>query len=85
MHLLELDDGGCDPYYSHTVYDDAEPIGMVTSGSYGHSVNKVLALAYFREALIHGQNLKVLILGDEIPARILAQAPYDPENTRLRM
>lgn len=85
MELLELEDAGVDPFYSHTVLDGDEPIGMVTSGSYGHGVNKVLALAYFREPPNSGRDLSVLILGQKVPARILETPPHDPDNSRLRM
>ena len=49
MHLLQIDDTDSDPFYAHTVFVDDRPIGIVTSGGYGHRVQKALALAYFRE------------------------------------
>lgn len=84
MALLELDEAGCDPFYSHIVFEQGEPIGMVTSGGYGYGVNRVLALALFRAAPTNGQNLRVLILDQPVPARVLDVAPYDPDNARLR-
>ncbi len=50
MHLLQLDEMEGGPLYAHTAFVDDHPIGVVTSGGYGHRVKKPLALAYFREA-----------------------------------
>ena len=83
MHLLELDENAEDPFYAHTVLQNNTPIGLVTSGSFGHRVGKSLALAYFRQPS-DGSPLSVLILGKEVAAKILEQPPYDPDNKWLR-
>lgn len=83
MHLLEIEDTGEDPFYAHTLLQNGKPIGMVTSGGYGHRVKKPLALAYFSQLPDQNQ-LYVEILGKPVKASILQQAPYDPYNERLR-
>ena len=83
MKLLELEDGGRDPFYAHPVVQDEMPIGIVTSGSFGHRVNKPLALAYFR-VQPGASPLYVEILGNRVRAKLLEQAPYDPENRICR-
>ncbi len=84
MVLLEVDsDGEVEPFYSHTVFAGGRPIGIVTSGAYGHRVRKSLALAFLREPGI-GDHLSVKLLGRERPARILPNPPYDPQNLRLK-
>lgn len=84
MVLLDIDtDGIVEPFYSHPVFAEGRPIGVVTSGAYGHRVQKSLALAFLREPRLR-QGLTVKLLGRERPARILPQAPYDPLNSRLK-
>ncbi len=84
MVLLEIDtDGAVEPFYSHTVFAAGRPVGVVTSGAFGHRVRKSLALAFLREPAIR-DGLTVKLLGRERAARILAAPPYDPQNLRLR-
>lgn len=84
MVLLEIDtEGEVEPFYSHTVFAGGRPIGVVTSGAYGHRVKKSLALAFLREPTIR-DGLSVKLLGRERPARILDTPPYDPQNARLK-
>ena len=83
MVLLEIETTDVDPFYSHTVFADGRPIGVVTSGTHGHRTGKTLALAFLREpTLRHG--LSVKILGRTRKARILDEIPYDPQNLRLK-
>ena len=85
MALLALADGAPDPFTGHTVLQSGRPVGMVTSGAYGHRVSRALALAYFTaNADISAGGLSVLILGEDVPAEVLERPPYDPDNLRLR-
>jgi len=59
------------------------PVGNVTSGAFGHRVQKSLALAFLREPECR-EGLSVKLLGRERPARILQSPPYDPQNLRLK-
>jgi dimethylglycine dehydrogenase len=84
MVLLEIEtDGQVEPFYSHTVFAAGRPVGVVTSGAYGHRVKASLALAFLREP-DKREGLTVKLLGRERAARILAQPPYDPANLRLK-
>ena len=75
MVLLEIDtDGEVEPFYSHTVFAQDGPVGVVTSGAFGHRVRKSLALAFLRERDMR-EGLTVKLLGRERPARILARRP----------
>jgi dimethylglycine dehydrogenase len=81
--LLELDDSGdIDPFYGHVVLAGGQPVGIVTSGAYGHRVGKPLALALLRPGAGPGP-FEVLLLGQRRNARILDRPPYDPDNLRL--
>ena len=94
MVLLSIEPGeDADPFYTHTVWNDGRPIGIVTSGAPGHRTGSVLALAYLRpeapdSAGAHGHRadgaLDVSILGRRCRARVLDEPPYDPTNARLR-
>ncbi|MCL6281909.1 hypothetical protein M3P21_00045 [Ruegeria sp. 2012CJ41-6] len=83
MVLLQIDTGDVDPFYAHTLWQDGRPVGIVTSGAYGHRTGKVLALAYLREVTAR-DNLTVSILGTHRAAVILPEPPFDPRNTRLK-
>ncbi|PZF75198.1 dimethylglycine dehydrogenase [Aestuariivirga litoralis] len=84
MVLLEIDtEGEVEPFYSHTVFAAGRPVGVVTSGAFGHRVRKSLALSFLRERDMR-EGLTVKLLGIERPARILAQPPHDPQNLKLK-
>ena len=68
MELLEFDEPGFDPFYLHTVFRDDEAVGMVTSGAFGHRLQKAIGLAYFRAPVARTDRLKVEILGRQVDA-----------------
>jgi glycine cleavage system aminomethyltransferase T len=55
----------------HTVFRGDEPLGMVTSASYGHRMQKAIGLAYFRRKVSSEDELGVEILGRKSIARII--------------
>ena len=84
MVLLEIDtEGEVEPFYSHTVFAAGRPVGVVTSGGFGHRVRRSLALAFLRERNMR-EGLTVKLLGRERGARILDTPPYDPQNLKLK-
>ncbi|MEZ5771085.1 MAG: glycine cleavage T C-terminal barrel domain-containing protein, partial [Defluviimonas denitrificans] len=83
MVLLEVDTDSVDPFYSHAVLHDGKPVGIVTSGTYGHRTGQTLALAYLRQRDLR-DGLTVEILGRPRPARVLDTPPYDPTNERMK-
>ena len=85
MELLEIEGEGPDPFALHPVLCDGRAVGLVTSGAYGHRTMKKLALAYLKPALVpEDAPLTVEICGEACAACILAAAPWDPNNRRLR-
>jgi dimethylglycine dehydrogenase len=83
--LLEVDAADADASGDEPVWQDGRRVGFVTSGAYGHHVGRSLALAYVeREVAERAPGLTVHIVGDERPARILPEPPYDPGGARLR-
>jgi len=68
-----------------TVYGDGRVIGVATSGGYGHVTGKSLAFAYVDPAFAApGNAIEFDILGARRPARVLAEAAWDPANERPR-
>jgi dimethylglycine dehydrogenase len=66
-------------------YDGDKVVGVTTSGAYGHAVQKSLGFVYLRpEYAIPGTTFDIQILGHRRPAKVLAEAAYDPQNKRLR-
>jgi dimethylglycine dehydrogenase len=83
MVLLAVDAEGADPFYSHPVLHGGRPVGIVTSGGWGHRTQQALALAYLRERGLR-DGLSVEILGRARPARVLEAPPFDPLNERMK-
>ncbi len=82
---LAIDAGIADCNGSEAVLADGRVIGAISSGAYRHCVEKSLAFAYIApEFATPGTELQVMILGEPIPARLLAEAVYDPRNERPR-
>ncbi len=88
LALLAVDTDNADAHAGDAVYADPErrPIGLVTTGGHGYSVGHGLAFAYLApEHAVAGRELWVSVIGEPRPARVLSEAPYDPQNQRLRM
>ena len=62
---------------------DGTPVGRVTSGTYGYSVEKSLALGYLKD-VAPGTPVDVMILGKPHRGVVLAEPPFDPAGTKLR-
>ena len=64
---------------------EGKAAGKVSSGAYGYSVGKSLALAHlYADAAEPGTELEVYILGRPHRAKVLAEPPFDPKGERLR-
>ena len=82
---LEVDATDADASGFEPVWQGERRIGFVTSGGYGHTVGKSLAMAYVdRELAEVGTPLTVHIVGELRPCRVIAPSPHDPEGKRLR-
>jgi len=64
---------------------DGTPVGRVTSGAYGYSVDKSLALGFIKEGSVAaGADVDIYIIGKPHKAVLLADPVFDPQGTRLR-
>ena len=83
---LEVQAGDCDAPYLSAIWKGNEQVGLVTSGGWGHRLEKSIALSVIRADLVEpGTELEVEILGERCAAVTLPDQPlYDPDNERLR-
>ena len=74
------DASGFDP-----VWAAGNLVGFVTSGGYGHTTGKSLAMALVNSDLaVPGTDLSVHIVGVECSASVIAASPYDPGGAVMR-
>ena len=60
-------------------------MGTVTSGDWGHRVGMNLAYAFVDpELAAPGSAVHLDLIGDLVPAKVIAPGPYDPGNLRVR-
>jgi dimethylglycine dehydrogenase len=82
---LEIDVTDADALGSEPIFRNGEMVGRATSGCYGHSIGKSLALAYVKSGNGDiGTELEIEILGERRAARVIPESPCDPDNLRLR-
>jgi dimethylglycine dehydrogenase len=82
---LEIDTIDADATGYEPVWRSGAMAGFVTSGGYGHTVGKSLAMALVApEAAEIGADLSVHIVGAEHKARVIQPSPYDPLGKAMR-
>jgi dimethylglycine dehydrogenase len=83
---LEIEEAGADALGYEPIRDGKELVGFVTSGGYGYTLNKSLAMGLLDKRYAQpGTSLKTHIVGVERTATVLAASPYDTTGSRLRM
>ena len=84
--MIEIETSVADAVGSEPIFlPDGTPVGRISSGSYGHSVEKSLALGFVKTAhAAPGTALDVAVLGQSHKAVILEGSAFDPEGQRLR-
>ena len=76
---------GADATGGEPIRCGGKPVGRVTSGTYGYTVEKSLALGYVKAGTAQpGDEVEVMVLGQPHKARILHEPPFDPAGARLR-
>ena len=67
------------------VMHNGECVSYITSGAYGHFVEKSLAMTYLPVGLLEADaSLEVEILGEFYKASIVSQPLYDPTGAKMR-
>lgn len=83
--MLEVDAVDADASGYEPVWQGSERVGFVTSGGYGHTVGKSLAMAYVEHGMAAtGTALQVHIVGERRPCRVIPGSPHDPSGSRMR-
>ena len=82
---LEVDADGADASGFEPVWHGEQKVGFVTSGGYGHTTGKSLAMALVDQAAAaEGTDLKVHVVGVERGAKVIPASPYDPGGQAMR-
>jgi dimethylglycine dehydrogenase len=83
---LEIDTDDADAWGYEPVWYKDELAGFVTSGAYGHTVKKSLAMAYLEPRFLGspGNEFSVHIVDQKRPARVIPQACFDPSGSHMR-
>ncbi|MDX8446100.1 GcvT family protein [Mesorhizobium captivum] len=82
---LEVDAVDADASGFEPVWHKGRRVGFVTSGGYGYTVGKSVALALVDDDFAgEGITLSVHIVGVERPALVIAASPYDPKGEAMR-
>ena len=85
LHLDETDvtASNADATGGEPIFKNGVGVGRVYSGAYGYTVGMSLALGYVRDTA-PGDAVEVMVLGRPHRARVLHEAPFDPQGARLR-
>ena len=82
---LEVDANGADASGYEPVWSGDRRVGFVTSGGYGHTVDKSLAMALVNADLAEvGTDLMAHVVGVERNVKVIAPSPYDPAGAVMR-
>ena len=80
-----VDAADADAIGDEPIWHEGSVVGWVTSGGYGHSVGKSLALGYVpAELAASSGKFEIEIIGDRRPAVRLDAPAFDPAGTRMR-
>nr|MBX2869200.1 hypothetical protein [Acidiferrobacterales bacterium] len=82
---LDVELGDNDIAGNETVFVDGKPIGITTSGGFGHTTGKSLGFAYVdAEFAAEGTKLAVELLGQMREAVVINDPVWDPKAERSR-
>jgi 4-methylaminobutanoate oxidase (formaldehyde-forming) len=59
-------------------------VGRITSGGYGHRVDKSIAYAYVPRDIAVGGRVEVGVFGRWVEAEVAREPLYDPDNERVK-
>ena len=85
--LVTLDVDSCDSDACgfEPIWKNGKRVGFITSGGYGHRVQKSLAMGLINTDLAEsGEEIDVHIVGKEKKAKIIPVSPYDPKGELMR-
>lgn len=77
-------DSDADAFGDEPVWHNGKVVGWVTSGGYGHTVQKSLAMGYIPKDLASDTAFEIEILGERRTATRIEGAAFDPSGARMR-
>jgi dimethylglycine dehydrogenase len=82
---IEIEADDADSFGNEPIFVEGKVVGRGTSGGFGHYIKKSLMLGYVESKYATvGQDCRVRLLDKMIPAKLIAESPYDPENLALK-
>ncbi len=82
---MEIDAQDADASGYEPVWNGNSRVGFITSGGYGHTVDKSLAMALVKPEFSNpATELTVHVVGVERSARVIPNSPYDPSGKAMR-
>jgi dimethylglycine dehydrogenase len=83
--VMEVADADAEAVGYESIMKDGAAVGYVTSGAFGHCIDRSLAAGYVPAALAReGERFTIDILGELRTATVRLEALYDPRGLRLR-
>ena len=80
-----IDATDADAIGDEPVWLDGKVVGWITSGGYGHSVQKSLAMGYVPKELVNAAGqFEIEIIGERHPATLLKEPAFDPSGSKMR-
>ena len=73
-----------------TILRDGAQVGYLTSGGFGHTLNRPIGMGYLRaaagvnDAWLDEGRYALVVAGDAKPCRLFKRPPFDPEGAKLR-
>jgi 4-methylaminobutanoate oxidase (formaldehyde-forming) len=77
-------------YHDEPIWRDGVLVGRTTSGAYGHTVGRAIALGFVEheagatDGFVAGGRWELEIASARVPVRAQLAPPYDPKSTRIR-
>ena len=85
LATFTVDAADADAIGDEPIWHDGKVVGWVTSGAYGHRVQRSLALGYIPAALALAKDgFEIEIIGERRKAKREAAAVFDPDGRRMR-
>ena len=82
---LEVDSCDSDASGFEPIWKNGKRVGFITSGGYGHRIQKSLAMGLINTDLAEsGEEIDIHIVGKEKKAKIIPVSPYDPKGELMR-
>ncbi|MBC6416957.1 MAG: FAD-dependent oxidoreductase, partial [Rhodospirillales bacterium] len=82
---IEIEAGDADASGYEPVWSEGRKVGYVTSGGYGHRLQRSLAMVLIEPDLTEPSTaLSTHVVGVERKARVVAPSPYDPQGQAMR-